>query len=265
MSGFYASVKTENVVLEDMAAAGVPIALTAQQLENGDYLLVPEKPLIAGHHYRLKDRNECSLNMQSGPEVVFEVGSEVPLPSSLGDVSATAAEVVDKDLATASGSCFATAKVAQTEIELVPVSAAAPWIDVLHFETTVDGRPWHYYSSINVAPAPGTSPDGRARDRVFVVCASNDPWVGNGLKEGTHVVTMRATLPGTTQVISSSSVEVKLSCAEPPPQPVDDTGNMGEQGGCSAGGSNAACVGIALMALLRRRSRRAGSLSVPGR
>jgi hypothetical protein len=121
----------------------------------------------------------------------------------------------------------------------------------------VDGLPWHYYSSINVSPAPGTSPDGRARDRVFVVCASKDPWVGNGLAEGTHTVTMRAKLPGTTQVISSSTVEVKLSCAETPPKPANDADYTGEKGGCSTGVTNAAIgVGIALMALLRRRSRR---------
>jgi hypothetical protein len=258
MSGFGASVKTENAVLEDMAAPGVSIALTAQQLENRDYLLVPATPLVAGHHYRLKDRSECTVTEERGPEVVFEVGPETPVPASLGDLSATSAEVMDMDLATQSGSCFAAAKVAQMTIELVPASAAAPWVDALHFETTVDGRPWHYYTSINVGSPPGTSPDGRARDRVFAVCESKDPLVGKGLAEGTHVVTMRATLPGTTQLISSSSLEVKLSCAE--------TGAEQDMGGCSAGGSNAAAgLGIALMALVRRRSRSTGSLSVPRR
>jgi hypothetical protein len=199
------------------------------------------------------------VNMERGPEVVFEVGPETPVPSSLGDLSGTPPEVVDKDLATRSGSCSAEARIAQTEIALVPASAAAPWIDVLHFETMVDGRPWHYSGTILGTPPPGTSPDGRARDRVFVVCASNDPWVGNGLAEGTHVVTMRATLPGTTQVISSSSLEVKLSCTDTPPDDdTEDMAGMGAKGGCSTGGSNAAAgVVIALMALVRRRSRSA--------
>jgi hypothetical protein len=268
MSGYGANVEEENVVLEDVAAPGVSIALTEQELENGDYLLVPETPLVAGHQYRLTDRNECMGTMERGPEVVFAVGPAAPLPSSLGELSASAEEVVNKDLATASGSCFAEARIAQTEIALVPEAAAAPWVDVLHFETMVDGRPWHYYSSIGAMPAPGTSPDGRARDRVFVVCASKDPWIGNGLAEGTHTVTMRATLPGTAQVISSSSVEVKLSCAETPQK--DAAAHIGEKGGCSTGGSNTASgVGIALMALVRRRSRAAGrsagSLSVPRR
>jgi hypothetical protein len=257
MSGFEVSVKPENVVLEDMAAPGVSIGLTAQQLANSnDYLLVPAKPLVAGRTYRLKDRTECAVNMERGPEVVFDVGPEAPLPSSLGDLSGTPPEVVDKDLATPSGSCSAEARIAQTEIALVPASAAAPWIDVLHFETMVDGRPWHYFGTILGTPPPGTSPDGRARDRVFVVCASKDPYVGNGLAEGTHVVTMRATLPGTTQVISSSSLEVKLSCTETPPDEDTDMEEIGEKGGCSTGGSNAAAgVGVALMALIRRRSR----------
>jgi hypothetical protein len=259
MSGFGASVNTENVVLEEMAAPGVSIALTAQQLANGDYLLVPATPLIAGRRYRLKDRSECTVTQESGPEVVFEVGPEAPLPSNLGDLSATAMVLGDMDLATPSGSCFAEATVARMGIDLVPSSAAAPWIDALLFETTVDGRPWRYSPSINVSSPPGTSPDGRARDRVYAVCDSRDPLVGDGVGEGSHVVTMRATVPGSTQVISSSSLEVKLSCAEAPAE--QDGG-----GGCSTGGSNAAAgVGIALMALVRRRLRSGGSLSVTGR
>jgi len=39
------------------------------------------------------------------------------------------------------------------------------------------------------------SPLGRARDRVFHVCASMDETVGKGVAEGKHVVTMQASCP----------------------------------------------------------------------
>lgn len=259
MSGFGASAKPENVVLENTAAPGVVIALTARQLANGDYLLVPSTPLAAGGRYRLTDLSTCAQTQDRGPQVVFQVGPEAPLPSSLGALSAAAVGVTEMNLATTSGSCFSQATVAQSSIELVPASAAAPWLDALHFETLVDGKPWHFFTSIGVQPAPGTTPVGRARDRVFEVCASADPHVGEGLAAGTHVVTMQATLPGTTQVMMSESVEVKLSCAEAQPE--------GEMGGCSAGGPDAAGGAVlALLGLIRRRARgSAGSSSVPAR
>lgn len=258
MSGFGASVKPENAVLESTAAPGTSIALTAQQLANGDYLLIPATPLVAGGSYRLTDRSTCAQTGDRGPEVVFQVGPEVPVPSSLGGLSAAAVEVMEMDVATASGSCFSRATVAQTSIELMAESAATPWIDALHFETLVDGKPWHYFTSINVQPPPGTSAAGRARDRVFAVCASNDPGLFEGLAAGKHVVKMQATLPGTTQVMMSESVDVTLSCTEPP------KGSEGD--GCSAGGPGAAGMALVLITLIRRRPRAsAGSSSVPAR
>jgi hypothetical protein len=146
-------------------------------------------------------------------------------------------------------------------------------MDALLFETLVDGKPWHYYTSINVQPAPGTSPAGRARDRVYAVCASKDPGVGEGLAAGRHVVKMQATLPGTTEVVMSESVDVTLSCTDAPkdpdpdPDPDTDSDSDADRGGCSAGGGGAADgIALVLIPLIRRRSRAsAGSSSVPAR
>ena len=269
MSGFGASAKPENVVLESVAAPGVSIALTAQLLPNGDYLLVPATALVAGNSYRLTDRSTCAQTGDRGPEVVFQVGPAAPMPSRLGALSAAAVGVIEMNLATRSGSCFSPATVAQTSIELVPDSAAALWVDALLFDTLVDGKPWHYYTSINVQPAPGTSPAGRARDRVYAVCASKDPGVGEGLAAGRHVVKMQATLPGTTDVVMSESVDVTLSCTEAPKDPGSGSGSDSDSdgSGCSAGGRGVAGgMALVLIPLIRRRSRgSAGSSSVPAR
>lgn len=249
MTGFAASAKPEDVVLENMAAPGVPLALTAQPLPNGDYLLVPTVALVDGASYRLTDRSVCALTGEHGPQVTFSVEPQAPLPSSLGMLSAAAPAVGPMTLATTSGSCFSEATVAQSSIELVESMAAAAWLDVLHFETRVDGKPWHYVTSIGGLTPPGTSPAGRARDVVFAICDSKDPGVGEGLKAGDHTVTMQATLPGTTQVVASSELKVTLAC---------EPGTQGAgAGGCSTSGSGAAWMSLALLALVRRRSRRA--------
>jgi hypothetical protein len=250
MTGFAASAKPEDVVLENMAAPGVPLGLTAQMLPNGDYLLVPTVALVDGASYRLTDRSVCAPTGEHGPQVVFSVGPQAPLPSSLGTLSATAPAVLPLTLATTSGSCLSEVTVAQSTIELVESTAAAAWLDVLHFETRVDGRPWHYVTSIGGWTPPGTSPAGRARDVVYAICASKDPGVGEGVAAGTHTVTMQATLPGTTQVVMSSELMVTLACDE------DERATQGA-GGCSSGGPGAAWMSLALLALLRRRSRRA--------
>jgi uncharacterized protein (TIGR03382 family) len=251
MSGPASNSKPENVVLESTAAPGVSIALTAQPLANGDYLLVPGVPLVDGGSYRLTDHSLCSVTGERGPQVAFSVGPQAQLPTSLGTLSAMPAGVEQMNLATTSGSCFSEATVAQTSIELVASTAAAAWIDALHFETRVDGKPWHYVTSIGALTQPGTSPAGRARDRVFEICDSQDPGVGDGLAAGLHTVTMQATLPGTTQVVMSSELKVTLTCDEVEPQP--------EAGGCSTGGSPAApWMALALLALVRRHRRCAG-------
>ncbi|HSS03376.1 MAG TPA: hypothetical protein VLM79_40210, partial [Kofleriaceae bacterium] len=84
MMGPDSDAKPENVVLEDMAAPGVMLALTAQALDNGDYLLVPAAPLVEGKTYRLTDRSVCMITDEKGPQVTFSVAPAAPLPVSLG-------------------------------------------------------------------------------------------------------------------------------------------------------------------------------------
>jgi uncharacterized protein (TIGR03382 family) len=257
MSGVGITVMPENVTLASTAAPTVPIAFTAQRLANGDYLLVPDVPLVEGSSYRLTDHSKCGLGDERGPEVTFSVGPDAALPSSLGTLSAAPSAVGQMNLATTSGSCFSEATVSQAPIELVASPAAAAWMDVLHFETLVDGRPWHYATVIGAATPPGTSPSGRARDRVFEICDAKDPGIGEGLAAGAHVVTMQATLPGSAQVVMSSSLQVTLACdpGDDPDEPGEPDKPDSRASGCSTGGSSAApWVVLALFALVRRRS-----------
>src|SRR4051794_11663147 len=68
MTGFVNGSKPENVILEEVAAPGVMLALTAQALANGDYLLVPSAPLVDGKTYQLTDRTTCMMGDAKGPQ-----------------------------------------------------------------------------------------------------------------------------------------------------------------------------------------------------
>lgn len=243
-----------NVVLTSAADPTTPIPLAAQAFGFGDFLFAPNAPLAPGD-YILTDRTACDEFGITGPQVAFTVGPAAPLPSSLGSLIATPEGVQPIDLSTSLGSCSVQPPVAAAQIQLTPSDAALPWLDVLHFETWVDGKRWGYSpSSVAVVP-PGASPLGRARDRVFHVCASMDETVGKGVDEGKHVVTLRATLPGSTQVVTSSSVEVTLTCNQPAGDPGDPPGAPAA-GGCSAGAGAGPWPGLALLALVRPARRR---------
>lgn len=257
MTGPASNSKPENVVLEDLAAPGVLLALTPEALDNGDYLLVPAAPLIEGKTYRLTDRSACMVTDEKGPQVTFSVGPSAPPPVSLGTLVAAPPAVVKMDLATPSGSCFAEATVAQSSIELMASPSAAAWLDVLHFETFVDGQRWGYATTIRQSTPPGTSAAGRARDRIFEVCSSADPGVGTGLTAGKHTVTMRATLPGTSDVVTSTEVGVTLDCNEVEQMPPQTGGcNAGSRGpGAPGGAAGAAMALLALVRAIRPRGR----------
>lgn len=261
MSGPAASADPGNVLLTTAAAPMTPIAFTAQPYLGGDYLLVPAAPLPEGN-YVLTDRNTCSATGQRGPQVAFTVGPAAPLPTDLGILIAPDPSVAQLDLQTSTGSCSSRATADQLSFELVPSSSADVWRDALHFETLVDGQPWSYQTALNVAVPPGASPTGRGRDRVFSVCASDDKTLV-GLAPGAHVVTMRGTLPGTKDVVTSSPLDVTLRCEGAPPAPLppmdppDDVTPGARDHGCSTGRPGAAAgLLVALLALRPRRRRR---------
>lgn len=258
MSGYDLTSDPLNVVLTTAADPTTPIPLAAQRFGSGDFLLAPSAALTPGD-YVLTDHTACEEFGITGPQVAFTVGPAAPMPSELGTLTAIPQNVQPIDLSTSLGACSVQTPVAAAQIELTPSDAALAWLDVLHFETWVDGKRWQYLpSSVAVVP-PGASPLGRARDRVFHVCSSMDDTVFRGVAEGTHVVTMRAMLPGSSQVVMSSAVEVTLQCDRPAGDPpADPPAGAPATGGCSAGASAGAgpWLGLALLALVRRGARR---------
>lgn len=253
LSGYELTADPNNVVLARAADPTTAIPFTAKPLAGGDFLIIPSAPLAPGS-YAIVDHTMCEGFDLSGPHAAFTVEAASPLPTILVPLVATGMRIDQMELETRLGSCSVQTTVAAVDIGLAPTLVKDPWFDALHFETLVDGNPWHYRASLTVEPPPGESPIGRGRDRVFQVCSTMDPSV-TGLAAGKHIVTMRATLPGSTQVVMSEPLEVTLACDGDPTNDPPDTGRS--VGGCSAGAGAGPALGLALLGLLggRRRAR----------
>ncbi len=244
------------------------IELSPGQTEGGDVVLVPATSLEPGVSYRLADSSVCTGSEESGPESFFEAGDEAPLPESLGELVATDIGVGPISVATASGSCAESIEADRVEIALEPSAGAAPWLELLHFETLVDGDVWQPSSDITVLSPPGASWMGRGRDLVHAACASDlGQGTSPGADEGSHEVTMRATLPGTDIALETAAVTVDLRCGAGGDDGGDtddglDDGvdSADDDGGCSSvgGGSGHAWLlaVLASAAFLSRARRR---------
>ena len=175
-------------------AAGAPVAITVSPQPNGDFLLVPTEPLVPGTTYKLRDANAC--DGVAGPTSTFVAGPDAPLPTSLGNLGATAQGIAPLEVATVSGSCSSTIEADQVFVEVSLSAEAEPWIHLLHFETIADDAGWRPQQSIIAPLAPGNSWRGRGADLLYSTCASEDDGASQGLANGTYDVVLRATLPG---------------------------------------------------------------------
>ena len=244
------------------------IPLVATERDHAEYELELGAALTVGSTYRLVDRSTCGATDEPGPEVAFEAVEPAPLPEpsdSLGTLRVIPEGIGPVEIATAIGSCSSVAQADRFRLELEPSDAAAPWMAALEFETRIDGGAWAADAAINESTPIGGSWIGRGIDQIYLPCTSDDPTVLDiGLEAGTHVVTMRARLPGTSVPLVTPEIEVTLSCgdaSEPPGEegPGDDDG-ADEEGGCAAGGSSnvpgvAASVLLVALAWARRRRR----------
>lgn len=235
-------------------------AATAQLLEIGEtteteipVVIDPETDqvllagsLTEGGRYQFQSTRSCDVS--GGHEVwatTFTAGPTAPLPTTLGVLYGSGmmwGEVsVPED-----GQCDMPAWAVYDELTLELSEDAAPWRDLLVFETLVDGLPYAPLGSSNPGgygasgtAEPGGSWLGRGRDRIYALCdALPDTARSEGVEEGHHVVQMRATLPGTSIELVSDPLPLDLYCAPHPPYPCDGYGGgpgYGCPGDCAFG------------------------------
>lgn len=226
----------QQVTLVSSADPETPLPFTSSPVAGTDaYLITPTQPLVEGTTYTLGDANMClaAPEYPAAPTSVFLVGPSAAMPSTLGAVTVTDAEVATLNVPTSSGSCTFDVQADRATLSLELSADALPWRDALHIETLVDGQPWE------------------SRTLVYRVCHSDDPGAATGLAAGSHEVSMRATLPGTDIVLATAAVTFSLDCPGDPGDP--DDGAPSEDGGCSTSGGAGGLVLLAALGLARRR------------
>lgn len=178
--------------------------------------------LTAGQRLRVEAADTCAIGGYRPFAASIEVTDAAPVPATLGALSATTPRRGPLTIAHDGGGCSREADVVYTDVSLSLNAQAAPWADLLLYETLVDGQPYHPADSMIHTPPPHESWQGRGRDRLFVVC---DPSAGDagGLPAGTHEVQLVGRLPGSDARIVSDTVQVTLRC------PADAVVTAGEE------------------------------------
>jgi uncharacterized protein (TIGR03382 family) len=240
------------VRLTTTMAPTTALSFTATPLAGGDYVIVPDAPLVEGTSYVLEDLATCGGT--AGPRVTFTAGPSAPLPASLGTMwTDPHGTRLDLEIATSAGSCSMTVDAETFGIGVTPSTDATPWMALLLFETVVDGQPWQIQESINYEPGPGESWKGRGRDLLFRICTPDTAASYTGMSSGGHAVAFRASLPGG-QPLATPALGVELMCdPDPDPKPVP---LPEDDGGCSSTTPTSWAVILFAFAALRRRRRR---------
>ncbi len=196
---------------------GVPVSF--EDGPDGATFIRPTGGFVVGASYRLEAPQTCIAGSSRTLHASFTVTANAPPPRTLGTMRADFGRGA-LTVATASGSCATSVEAAWADVTLAPSPEAAPFRDVLLYETLVDGTPFHASASLGTIAPPGSSWVGRGIDRIFTRCHTDNPAAFVGLTAGTHRVSMRARLPGDSVVIESGPVTVELSCTAPPPSPI---------------------------------------------
>ncbi|UQA62233.1 hypothetical protein [Polyangium aurulentum] len=256
------------IELVQLTANGeVPVQATATVREDGLYLIAPAAPLLPDADYALRAGQFCSL---APPEpwpttATLHTTSAAPLPTTLGKLSVYAVKQGPLNVGTVSGGCIATITAASARIELGLAADAAPWRNVLMYQTIVDGVPWQGSSGPSDFSLGG-SWQGRGKDLVYTACEnSGEPFGVVGLSPGTHSVKMLATLPGSDVALETEELSFELTCAPPEPPPPEvtlDPENATAECNVAAPGSGAqaswaaGAIAVALAAMGARSRRR---------
>jgi hypothetical protein len=221
VSAFGLAINAEpNVVLKDGVGAVVSTTVvpTAGSFGQGwrfNATVVPSAPLTEGN-YSLELSTKClATGVTSTDSRPFIVGEARALPTDVGTLRVVA-RAPGKVRVSGSPACVRAFDAAQVGIELVPSASFAPFQSSAVLSVWVDGESWR-----GTVLASERQTDAQIFDP-FTIYASCDPTWHSIPPPGKHTVEVRATIPGTSAVLATTT-EVDLSCPAPEPIPVEAT------------------------------------------
>jgi hypothetical protein len=279
--------------------AGALVQGTFKKDPTGRTYFAPAAALAMGQH-TVQLNTVCGVGDSAAPrELSFVVTAAKPLPTGSGTLTVKKAFREMSDATTSSGSCQEEVDAGMVDFALDVDASAKPYLDVLSWETRVDGKFWS--RSEGQVAEPGSY--AHSLLRLFTPCDTTGTNGRHpGLKPGDHDVAVSAVLVGGATIIPAK-IRVKVTCGSdngqvlpqavpdpqkpvttptpgggrtaapppaPPPNPYEDAANPSSSAeGCSTtnrrGASTlpfvSALVALGAIAFLRRRSRRATSPS----
>jgi hypothetical protein len=196
----------------------LPIAVTP--LPGGDALIAVDEPLQPGAQYRFGamqpifdshggytgDREAVEATVTVS-ETAFDLG-DAPMQLVSGSPTTQTLQLA------MGGSCSRDTVAAQQSIEVALPDHLEPFRDAVHYTTVVDGsQVWAPRNSMCQFPDPGSSWEGRGRDRIYAECGGDALlWDPDGLSPGSHRVYVEAEIPGTDLRWRSDEMELDLRC-----------------------------------------------------
>ena len=214
--------------------------------------------------YRFRGANFCKGDGELGTDHDFEASfstrGDASLPDTLGELTVASHQTGDLKVPTTAGSCHTTATADQVALELTHSDAAKPWSDLWSYHTEVrpagtrDWSSWRGSHSLAESIPPGESWEGRARDRLYTLCQTDDSSLRDGLSPGSYDVRMTATLPGSDTSVTTPPLTIELTCQSQS----DDTGSSdagrpadtSSPSGCSTPDAPPTPAPLALLAIL---------------
>jgi hypothetical protein len=267
----------------------LPLAVTA--LSSHVALLASERELPVGSVVELGYSYRCYAEEERVSSTV-SVAPAAPTPTTLGSLKVPAAEVGS----IAVGACGESLEAAYVDLTVVLSPDAAPYRSALSVTLRLDGMPASARSYAVLYPAEeAPAPDLGVIVRVFAPCGAQLDSVAN-LPLGRHRVQVVGTLTDGTSVVSNER-ELELRCdataagtdagiidagaSSSPPDaghvmrpadasirspaeasPLSPQASTAEDEGCAVGASGGAGGWLALVAMLLRQKRKAGSGSL---
>lgn len=179
-------------------------------------------PLVAGEHVHVEAADTCVIGGLRPFSADLTITPAQPLPTQLGTLTASPMQRGRLTIASEGGGCSREAETVYVDVDLSLADGAAPWADLLLYETYVDGTRHHAASSTIHTPAPHESWVGRGRDRLALVCdaAGSDTPL---LTPGEHRVELTARLAGSDVVLRSEPIVIALACPPDSPTTPADT------------------------------------------
>lgn len=236
--------------LGDGSTNPVPVELGSDE-RGGNYARFG-RPLVPGASYTVEVASGCSSST-SYTTNQFRAVAEAPLPDSLGVVSvAPRSFQIAARIWTSSGTCTNKATIVARELQLTLSDSALPWRNALVGNWYHGEHPVSLLGEVfGLAPS---DPEAYWKDWTvatpYHTCASNDRGIDPGAPEGTLVIAVRATIPGSDHVIPEVAASIELVCDDPD-NSREPVGVRDGADGCGGGLVN--CGAFALLVLLRSR------------